>query len=184
MSILGIAVIFFPGTVIHEMSHAMTAGILHVPVGHMEFLPKIHGDRLRLGSVQVGESDFIRRFFIGTAPFFVGCFLLLLILWNVVEFNLLHNIPLLLISIYGVFVISNTMFSSKKDMEGAIGFFLFIVMLISGLYFLGVPFLEAGRAVFQNSYVSAIFVLGSQFLLVPIILDLILIGVLQVFIRR
>lgn len=179
-SVWFLSVLFLPGTIIHELSHALMAGVLHVPVGHMEFLPRLDENNLKLGSVQVGQTDHVRRFFIGTAPFFVGTALLLSLIWLIQAYHLISNLPFLIAALYGVFVISNTMFSSKKDMEGAIEFFVLVVAVLSVLYFLGIPIFTWGNVLSQNSTIEGILNLASKFLLVPIGIDVILIAIFKI----
>src|SRR5438045_1842305 len=71
------ALLFFPGTVIHELSHAIMAGLLFVHTGHIELWPKLEGQHVKLGSVAIAHTDIFRRFLIGAAPFFFGTTLLL-----------------------------------------------------------------------------------------------------------
>lgn len=180
-SIFFISLVFLPGTIIHELSHAIMAGILQVPVGQIEFLPVLSGNMLRMGSVQVGQTDPVRRFFIGTAPFFIGTTLLIALLWMAFQHQLFSSIPFSILILYGVFVLSNTMFSSKKDMEGAIEFFIFVGIIFGVLYFLGAPFFELLDRMFQNSSFQDVLDLGSKFLLIPIGIDIIAIVLLRVF---
>jgi len=74
-----LSVLFLPGVIVHELSHAFMASILVVRVGKMEFWPQIHEDRVKLGSVQIAKSDPFRRFLIGAAPLFGGIGILLLL---------------------------------------------------------------------------------------------------------
>src|SRR5258708_2029001 len=69
LTIYTLSVLFFPGTLIHELSHAVMAGILFVPVAHMEFIPKIEEGGVKLGSIAVAKTDPLRRLLIGMAPF-------------------------------------------------------------------------------------------------------------------
>src|SRR3989344_7337481 len=63
LAIYILAVLFLPGTFIHEISHFLTALFLFVPVGEVEFLPEIQGsDSLKMGSVAIGKTDPIRKF--------------------------------------------------------------------------------------------------------------------------
>jgi len=131
-----LALIFFPGVVIHELSHLLVAGVLFVPTYDIEFLPEIRGDTVKLGSVQIGQTDFFRRFLIGVAPVILGSIVVLLLAWYAGQgFSFTHFSSLQLLKdggvLYGIFLISNTMFSSKKDLEGTGGFLL--VALIMGM---------------------------------------------------
>src|SRR4051812_17870011 len=63
-----LAIVFLPGTIIHELAHFLTAALLLVHVGDVEFMPKVHGSSVKLGSVAIGHTDIIRRAVIGFAP--------------------------------------------------------------------------------------------------------------------
>lgn len=174
------AFLFFPGTVVHELSHAVMAGVLGVPVGHMEFMPKIEGNRVKLGSVQVAQTDFFRRFLIGAAPFFTGTTILLGLLYFAAQNNLFENYLFVILIGYVVFEIGNTMFSSKKDMEGALELFGTIIVITIVLYFLGVrlPAIDP-NAFFNQPLVQEILQKGCMFLAVPIALDILVITFLK-----
>ena len=144
VSITLLSFFFFPGVVIHELSHALTAGILQVRVGDMEFSPVLHEDRLKMGSVRIAQTDPFRRFLIGVAPLVIGSGVLTLILYYFtqwVSFETLldstKNLIIFILSLYSVFVITNTMFSSKKDMEGAFGLGIFLVFLLTVIFVAG-----------------------------------------------
>ena len=171
ISVWLIAIIFLPGTIIHEFSHAIMAKFLFVHVGKMELVPRLNGESLKLGSVEVGKTDLIRNFFIGIAPFVTGLSLLLLILYisfskNIVGLNLMTGVVL-----YFIFVISNTMYSSKKDMEGAVEFFLLLVAPVLVLYFLGVRIPGISWGLIENKSLEGFFNMSVIFLAVPLILD-------------
>lgn len=128
-SIYLLAILFFPGTVVHEFAHLFTALFLRVATGTIELFPKINETGVRLGSVQIAQTDPFRRFAIGAAPVFVGA---LAIFW------VLQYVHIFYITYYLLFVIANTMFSSKRDMEGAVpvvGAFLFVgaALFIAGV---------------------------------------------------
>lgn len=176
--------LFFPGTVLHELSHAISAGVMGVRVGTMEFVPTIDGDRVKLGSVQIAQTDFFRRFLIGAAPFFVGTTILLTILFYASQNNLYQNYWMILLIGYLVFEIGNTMFSSKKDMEGTIELLATIIVLVIIFYFLGVRLPAFNPdTIFENTIVKDVLQKGSLFLLVPIVIDSVSIGLLK-FLRR
>src|SRR5579859_1313470 len=71
--------LFLPGVIVHELSHMFMASLLFVRVGTIEFLPQIHGDTVKLGSVQVARTDPFRRLLIGVAPLLGGMGILLLL---------------------------------------------------------------------------------------------------------
>ena len=179
-TIYTIAFLFFPGTLIHELAHAITAGVLGVRVGHMEFFPQIEGEKVKLGSVQVGQTDPIRRFLIGAAPFFVGTSLLLAVLYYAAQNDLFSNYWAVAIIGYVVFEIGNTMFSSSKDMEGALEFLGVVVIIAIILFGIGLRLPDIRpEVIFGNPMVETVFKQGSLFLLAPLVLDLIVILLLH-----
>lgn len=124
--------LFLPGVIIHELAHLLVASALFVPVGEVEFFPKISQDGVKLGSVAIGKTDLFRRALIGIAPILVGTALLLLALFYLTQDTFLFEVaPYLRIAIalYVVFEIGNTMFSSRQDIEGAVELFLAIVLI-------------------------------------------------------
>lgn len=122
--------LFFPGVVLHELAHFFMANLLFVRTGQIEFVPKIHGEKVKLGSVAIAQTDPIRRFFIGIAPILFG----LLIMFGVYLLLFPHDIRMFswqsVVFLYLLFEIGNTMYSSSKDMEGAIGFFILAALFV------------------------------------------------------
>lgn len=178
------AIVFLPGTIIHEFAHAIMAKALFVHVGKMELMPELHGSSLKLGSVEVGKVDFIRNFLIGIAPFFVGTSILLVMLFYSFSNNLLgFNLATLCI-LLATFIISNTMYSSRKDMEGAIEFFGVIVAPIIILYFLGVRIPGLSWEFLGNSNIDNFFNSASLLLGVPLVIDLAIITFAKIVVRR
>lgn len=175
VSIILISVIFLPGTIIHEFAHAIMAKLLFVHVGKMELVPQLSGESLKLGSVEVGKTDIVRNFFIGIAPFLIGTSLLLGVLYYVFSRDLIGvNLITLFVLIFA-FILSNTMYSSKKDMEGAIEFFLLIIVPVLILYFLGVRIPGLTWDTFNDQSLVTYFKTGSILLGIPIVLDVSLI---------
>ncbi len=171
-----IAFLFFPGTMIHELSHALAAGLLGVPVGEMEFMPKIDGEHVKLGSVQIGQTDPFRRFFIGAAPFLIGTLILLGTLFYAAQNHFFDNIFVLILIGYLVFEIGNTMFSSRKDMEGALELFGTIITFLIIFYLLGIRLPAFNpNSLLQQPLVQEVFKRGSLFLLIPLAIDIVVI---------
>ncbi len=127
-----LAVIFLPGTIVHEISHMLVAGVLFVPSGDIKIFPEIDGNEIRFGSVKIAQTDPLRRFIIGVAPVIFGLTLILAVLFIGLGF-LNYGTPWWQIALVVliVFEIANTMFSSSKDMEGAF-VFLGIILIILG----------------------------------------------------
>lgn len=170
-----LAVLFLPGTFVHEMSHFLSALFLLVPVGQFELMPEIQDEkRIKLGSVPIGKTDFIRRFLIGSAPFVVGNILIFLIIYFLTIKSVLwwH----IVLAVYLVFEIGNTMYLSKKDMEGAWKMLLVFMFLIAVFYIIGLRF---QMNIFQTLFSeNTLMVLRNvaKFLFIPIIIDGIIIS--------
>lgn len=67
------SLLFFPGVILHEVSHYVMARILQVKTGNFSLLPQSLPDgRLRLGFVETSSTDLIRDALIGIAPLVAG----------------------------------------------------------------------------------------------------------------
>ncbi len=67
------SLLFFPGVLLHEGSHYLTARLLGVRTGSFSLLPQALPDgRLRLGYVETAQADVLREAAIGTAPLITG----------------------------------------------------------------------------------------------------------------
>ncbi len=170
-----VALIFFPGTVIHELAHYLMAKMLFVRTGKVELTPELHGNGLKLGSVQVAKSDILRQFLIGVAPLLFGSALLVLgtyySLPKIINFSLdTSYLILATLYLYVIFVITNTMFSSKKDMEGALGLFIFIAFVTSVIFVAGREewLIEPVRFINGNLMVQLYSKQAAQLLLIPV----------------
>lgn len=181
ISIWLLSILFLPGTIIHELSHAIAAKSVFVHVGKIELVPKLYGDSLKLGSVEVGKSDVFRDFFIGIAPFITGSVLLFLILNFSFTKNLIGLNWITAIIVYLIFVISNTMYSSRKDMEGAIEFFAILLIPILIVYFFKIEIdTDFLVSLIPNKFVEY----ASYLLFVPIIVDVVVIAFAKLFNRK
>ncbi len=138
-----LALTFFIGTCIHECAHYIMAKLLFVRTGSMSLFPKIEENGIRLGSVQIAQVDPIRRLLVGVAPVLVGAGLLVAISYYFIQwasfssFYSARDIGILIAALYSVFVITNTMFSSKKDMEGAIVLLIVLVIALATILLAG-----------------------------------------------
>jgi len=182
------SLIFLPGVFIHEMSHMLMAVILFVPIGEMEFIPKKSGNGVKLGSIEIAKTDPIRRSIIGFAPVFAGLMIVIGIVYlfssNLLFFqnqNLWIYISVILLLTYLLFAISNAMFSSKVDMEGAIEILIALFIIFIASYLLGFrPPLEYLGKIFTKELVGII-QKSAIFLLIPIIIDLLILGIIKLF---
>lgn len=177
LSIQLLAILFLPGVIIHELSHWLIASMLFVPTGQIEFFPQAHGNTVKLGSVQVGKTDPIRRFFIGIAPSLVGLAILLALIWFLTP-SLQSFSWQTIIFLYSLFEIGNTMFSSKKDLEGALIFLVLTFLFITLLFFLKVPLQSLFLSFLMLPSVAATILQITQFLLIAVGIDCVSILVL------
>ncbi len=73
-------VLFLPGTVLHELSHWITATLLRVKTGQFSLWPKLKKrGELQMGSLQVEVADPFRYSLIGLAPLIFGSVAVLVI---------------------------------------------------------------------------------------------------------
>jgi len=109
-----ITLIFFPGTVIHELAHFFAAIVLFLPVKDLKVFPEWKDNYLKLGHVLYEKKDVVRGFLVGIAPVFVGLF----VFWAIFAWQLFpnQNFMLNIIIVYLIFAVSSTMFSSKQDL--------------------------------------------------------------------
>jgi len=191
------AIIMLPGTILHELSHWLVAEILQVPTGKFDYMPKVEGNNIRMGSVQIGRVDPFRRTLVGIAPMISGI-LVIVILVNLLPFgrwqasplqndsiiqhstnqfplfnlqlttyNLQLLSPLSFLYLYLIFIISNTMFSSKKDLEAAI-----VPVILSLFAFFVWWKMEMPGLIQLTEYLSPLIAKINSVLLLVITLDL------------
>jgi hypothetical protein len=147
-----LSLIFFPGTVVHELAHLFVAEALGVRTGGLTLVPEaIENPEVRTGSVLISQTDPIRRAIIGVAPVFVGMTALFTIVyfipgfWDQAKIDIANGIAFsqpslyaLLGLLYAAFAVSNTMFSSPEDMDGFWPVAIVLILLGGGAYFAGV----------------------------------------------
>jgi len=67
------SMLFFPGVLLHELSHFLVARLLGVRTGGFSLLPQVLPDgRLILGYVETARTDVVRDSLIGAAPLVAG----------------------------------------------------------------------------------------------------------------
>ena len=182
-----LSVLFIPGTIVHEMAHYLSAIMLFVRVGRINLSPKIEGEHVALGSVEIGKADMGRRFLIGASPFVLGITII-----AGVPFFILKNIPpdniskiLIAVAVsYFLFTVSNTMFSSKADMEGTIEILITLLTVFIAVYILGFRPEPSIIEKINTSQIIDLVQKSTLFLLAPIIIDLSILGIIRVFNRR
>lgn len=162
--------IFLPGTIIHELSHLFAASILGIPVGRIEIFPQFEKEGIRLGSVQIGQTDPFRRLTVGLAPFVTGLAAIILILsfWDISP-----------LSILAIFIITNTMYSSRRDLEGALA--IVLAISIVGLVSYFTPLKNLVISFLNSQTVTSLFQSGVKLLIVPIVIDAAATAILALF---
>ena len=176
--------LFLPGVLIHELSHLITAEVLFVKTHGLSLSPENFGNELRMGSVKIEKTDPIRRSIIGFAPVFVGFLIISFANFYLLSdnsiFGLYLNYAILLLI---VFEIGNTMFSSRKDLDGSIGLLLFLALALIVSYILGFRF-EGALSFISSSSVQEVLRKGIKILFIPIIIDLIIVLVTKILLHR
>lgn len=130
-----LSILFFPGTVIHELAHLFTAEILGVRTGGLTLVPEgLEKTNVQTGSVSIAQSDPIRRAIIGIAPIIWGLGALGLISYFMPQLEF----PILLLLYYLLFAVSNTMFSSPEDLDGFWPVAALLILIAAAAYIVGI----------------------------------------------
>jgi hypothetical protein len=151
------SILFFPGVVLHEFSHFVMAKLLFVPTRGFSIIPKMMPEGyLRMGYVEVAETDIVRDSLIGAAPLILGNLVVayiatsrlhLIPLWDVLRngqmslfwmgMTLLPKVPDFWLWFYLTFAISSTMLPSRSDRHAWLPLGLSIVVLFALALFAG-----------------------------------------------
>lgn len=168
--------LLLPGVVVHELAHLITAEVLFVRTGALNFKPQLEEDSVVMGTVGIEKTDPLRRAVIGFAPVFVGIILISIsVLYFLSEQSPLSQTLSYILVFFIVFEIGNTMFSSKKDLEGTIGLLIIIVSLLAVFYFLGFRIPDSFINFLNSENFVGIAQRGIRILLFPIGIDVIII---------
>lgn len=130
-------VLFLPGTLLHELSHWLTALLMGVKANRFSIWPKVKKrGELQMGAVQVDVADPFRHSLIGLAPLIFGSVAVLLIgqewlelgrvgqalttgdlelMWQAIAKTV--AVPDVWLWLYLIFAISNAMLPSASDRE-------------------------------------------------------------------
>lgn len=141
--------LFLPGTIIHEFSHAVIARLMGVKIGQIRVYPfrdKETGE-LKAGNCEIEKVDPVRLTIIGIAPTILGILILYLIVLYIFNKSLPSTDFILIIktllnlknwpAYLGIFFISSTMFTSKKDLKEAAIVFPVLILFGFILYTMG-----------------------------------------------
>ncbi len=150
VSVMLFSVLFFPGILLHELSHFFSARLVGVRTGRLSLIPRPMADgHLRLGSLETAPTDVLRDALIGVAPLLVGgafvayvgiVHLQLPDLWSslvdgqpgagVAAFRQLVAIPDFWLWFYLILAVSSTMMPSRSDRRAWLPVALATVLLI------------------------------------------------------
>ena len=155
-ALLGYYLLLLPGIVLHEASHAFVAWLLGMKVSKFSLGPKVRGNSVELGSVQVSDGGTLRNSLVGLAPFVAGTIVLLIVGYRVFDVAALGhawrangwigvlqsadgiwNVPDFWLWAYVIFAASNAMTPSPADREPWLlaGLYLGLAMVVT--YLLG-----------------------------------------------
>ncbi len=153
------AIIFFPGVLLHELSHWLFAQLLGARTGRISLIPSMGKDgKFQLGAVEyyAGNLDPIRESLIGAAPLICGSLTLLLIAnhlfglpeasevfeqrewWSVVQlyWDSLHT-PDFWLWFYLAFAVANAMMPSAADRRAWPAFAVIVMLTLMMILLLG-----------------------------------------------
>jgi len=167
LAVSAITALFFPGTVIHELSHLFVAEILGVKTGKLTLVPEgIEEQSIRAGSVEIFHTDPFRRSIIGLAPFFIGIIILCILSSLLPTFweqtiqgytaQKIFSTPasyFLLLTSYLIFCVSNSMFTSSEDMKGVIPLGVVMGLMGIAIYLTGFRISPPAILIYQTAQV-------------------------------
>jgi len=174
------SILFFPGVILHELSHFIMAKLLFVRTRNFSIIPKMMPEGyLRMGYVEVSETDIARDSLIGAAPLIMGNLVItyiaidrlnLIPLWEVLrngQMNLfwlgitwMPNIPDFALWFYFTFAISSTMLPSQSDRNAWLSLGFSIIILIALALFAGAgPWMLTHLAPPLNAFLQSVAIL-------------------------
>ncbi len=182
---------FFPGILLHEVSHYLTARIMGVRTGRFSLIPRpLEKGRLQLGFVETQSTDWLRDALIGSAPLLSGGLFVAYAgwmrlglpgLWQAYQtgnltglLNAFRTISLqsdFWLWFYLVLVISSTMLPSESDRRAwlPLGFILGLLLIMSLVFGAG-PWLALHLATPLNRILLAVDLVLGVSVLVHLIL--------------
>jgi hypothetical protein len=183
-------ILIFPGVLIHELSHAISAWLLGVKVRRLSIgiRRKSRGGQVALGSVDIANTGPMRASLIGLAPFVAGCVAIVIIgnrvfglrlsapltlarIWQ--ELQSAYRVPDFGLWVYLVFAISSAMLPSAADRQAWGTAFLFLLIVGALAYFSGllegVPSVRRASVALERWLWAAVDQLAYTFSIVVIV---------------
>ncbi len=155
-ALIGYYLLFFPGILLHELSHIGMALIVGLRVGRLSLGPKQRRSSVELGSVMVSRGDALRESLVGLAPFLVGSAALLTIGYGIFDVAALGRawaaggwpavlraadgiwqVPDFWLWAYLIFAISNAMTPSPADRRPWLTAGIYLALALGISYLLG-----------------------------------------------
>jgi hypothetical protein len=181
--------ILLPGTIVHEVGHMRIAELLGVKTGEFNFMPEVIEDnKIKAGSIAIQKSDPIRQSLIGLSPILFGISIIFLITNFIFQPLILNpsqifnqntgTYILYLISLYFIFAVSNSMFSSHKDLETVLYPIILIIIVGGALLLIGIKISLSDNL--SNTFNNIFKQLGLA-LVFSALIDFILAGLTKLF---
>lgn len=149
-------VVFFPGIVLHELSHWVMAWLLGMRPRQLSLWPTVRGTRVEMGSVRMHSGGPLRDSLTGLAPLLVGSLTLLLVSYHIFDAALLRQawsrggfdaawgafwaafrVPNAWLWAYLVFAVSNAMLPSPADRRPLLPLLLYVAIVGLAFYLIG-----------------------------------------------
>lgn len=135
----------WPGTLVHEVAHLLVAVVLGVKVGKVSLFPRVDGNHVKFGFVQVAKVDPIRNFMVSFAPVVLGLIINSMLGYVLVYRFILNDIKvngwlwwvLVVLIVYVMFVVNVQMWPSHSDIRHGMVFIglLGVLMVLFGIGF-------------------------------------------------
>jgi hypothetical protein len=157
VAVVTYALLFLPGTLVHEFAHWGMAKLLGVKTTGFQILPKVVNKKeIRLGSVDVRGGGLVEHTLIGMAPMLLGGLITVGLSYALVDVEALQQAaqsgdyrqtlrallaalehPDALILLYLLFTISSSMFLSASDRAPIQQMALYLGLVLLPLYLFG-----------------------------------------------